>query len=439
MMRRTYDGTMTSEELLLARSEYLFPAELHYFEQPLVVARAKGPFVYDTEGREYIDFFGGIVVVSVGHCNEEVNAKIKRQLDTVVHTSTLLATEPPVRLAMKIAELAPGKLKRSFFTNSGTEANETAVLAARCHTGSSDVVALRFGYHGRSAMSMAMTGQSIWRVGPTGSQGFTFAQSPYCFRCPYSMTYPDCGVRCADDVELSIQTTTTGRIAAFIAEPIQGSGGFITPPREYFPKVHEIVKRYGGLFIADEVQSGWGRTGRWFAIEHYGVEPDILCSAKGLGNGFPIGVTVVTDEVAQSVPKMTLSTFGGSPLATTAAKAVIDFIEENRLLANAAELGTYLRMRLEELQLRHPCIGDVRGMGLMQVLELVEDPASRRPAARLTNRVMEAAREQGILCGKAGLYGNCLRLAPPLNIRKEEIDEFLSRLARAFDLVQARP
>ncbi len=233
-------------------------------------------------------------------------------------------------------------------------------------------------------------------------------------------------------MELAIQTTTTGRIAAFIAEPIQGSGGFITPPLDYFRKVHEIVRRYGGLFIADEVQSGWGRTGRWFAVEHYGVEPDILCSAKGLGNGFPIGVTVTTDEIAASVPKMTLSTFGGSPLATTAAKAVLDFIEEHRLYANAEELGGYLRSRLEEMQTRHECMGDVRGMGLMQVVELVEDRNSRRPAAELTGRVMETARLHGILCGKAGLYGNCLRLAPPLNIREEEIDEFLLRLERAL-------
>jgi 4-aminobutyrate aminotransferase len=425
---------VTRDEILQARSEFLFPAELHYFEQPLVVARAKGAFVYDSEGREYLDFFGGIVVVSVGHCNEEVNARIREQLDTVAHTSTLLATEPPVRLAMKIAAVAPGRLKKSFFTNSGTEANETAILAARCHTGASDVVALRFGYHGRSAMSMAMTGQSVWRVGPASAPGFTFAQSPYCYRCPYAMTYPDCGLRCAEDVELAIQTTTTGRIAAFIAEPIQGSGGFITPPQPYFQRVQEIVRRYGGLFIADEVQSGWGRTGYWFASDYYGIEPDILCSAKGLGNGFPIGVTVVTDEVAGSIPKMTLSTFGGSPLATTAARAVLDFIEENGLLANAAQLGAYLRMRLEELQLRHPCIGDVRGMGLMQVVELVEDRVTRAPAPALTNRVMEAAREAGALCGKAGLYGNCLRLAPPLNIRKEEMDEFLLRLDRALTL-----
>lgn len=423
---------MTAEEILLARSEYLFPAELHYFEQPLVVSRAQGPYLYDAEGREYLDFFCGIVVVSVGHCNETVNARIKQQLDTVHHTSTLLATEPPVRLAMKIAEITPGALKRSFFSNSGTEANETAVLAARCHTGASDIVALRFGYHGRSAMAMAMTGQSTWRVGPSTAPGFTFAQAPYCYRCPYELQYPSCEVRCARDVELAIQTTTTGRIAGFIAEPVLGSGGFITPPAEYFPAVAGIVKRYGGLFIADEVQSGWGRTGSWFAIDHSGVAPDILASAKGLGNGFPIGVTVVTDEVARSVPVMTLSTFGGSPLATAAAQAVVDFIEQNNLRANAAAMGALLRRHLDELKEKHRLIGDVRGIGLMQALELVRDRETREPAREETARLMEAARRNGILLGKAGLYGNCLRLAPPLNIGKDEIVEFVRRLDRAF-------
>lgn len=423
---------MTREEVLLARSEFLFPAELHYFSEPLVITRARGPYVYDADDREYLDFFGGIVVISVGHCNPEVNGKIKHQLDTLTHTSTLLATEPPVQLAMKIAEITPGALKRSFFTNSGTEANETAILAARCHTGATDVVALRFGYHGRSAMAMGMTGQSTWRVGPSTAPGFTFAHSPYCYRCPYSLQYPDCNLRCAEDVELAIQTTTTGRIAGFIAEPIQGSGGFITPPPGYYARVNEIVQRYGGLFIADEVQSGWGRTGKWFAINHHNVEPDILVSAKGMGNGFPIGVTVVTEEVARSVPRMTLSTFGGSPLATTAARAVIDFIEEHRLLVNAESTGAHFRALLEDLQTRHAVVGDVRGMGLMQAVELVEDRRSKTPATALTAQVMEEARAEGILCGKAGLYGNCLRLAPPLNIEREEVGEFVRRLDRAL-------
>lgn len=424
---------MTKEELLLARREHLFPAELHYFGEPLVITRAKGASVFDIDGKEYLDFFGGIVVISVGHVNKEVNERIKRQLDTLSHTSTLLATEPPVRLAQTLARLSPGgKLTHCFFSNSGTEANEMAVLAARATTGASEVIALRHGYHGRSGMAMAMTGQSIWRVGSTVAPGFSFAHNAYCYRCPHGLEYPGCGVRCAGDVEDVIRTQTSGRPAAFIAEPIQGSGGFITPPKEYFARISETVRKRGGLFIADEVQTAWGRTGKWFAIEHWGVEPDILTSAKGMGNGFPVAVTAATRQVAASVPKMTLSTFGGSPLAAEAASAVIDYIERNNLPAHAEREGAYLRDRLLEMQTRHSAIGDVRGMGLMQAVELVQDRTSRAPATELAARVMESGRERGILFGKSGLDGNVLRLAPPLTITRNEMDEFLRRLDSAL-------
>jgi 4-aminobutyrate aminotransferase len=425
---------MNPEEILLARKEFLFPADLHLFEKPLVVERGKGCYLYDTEGREYLDFFAGIVVVSVGHGNEEVNGKLKAQMDKLSHSSTMLATGPPVELARSIAGLTPGgALTKSFFSNSGTEANEMAVLAARCATGSSEVVALRHGYHGRSALAMGLTGQSVWRMGPQMTPGFTFAQNAYCYRCPYGMTYPACDIRCAADVEDTIRTTTSGRIAGFIAEPIQGTAGFITPPPEYFPRVAEIVRRYGGLFISDEVQTGWGRTGgRWFGIEQWGVTPDILTGAKGLGNGFPIGLTVTSPEVAEKVGKMTISTFGGSPLAATAAKAVIDFIDENRLLENAEKAGAHLRGRLEELQQKHATIGDVRGMGLMQAIELVRDRATKEPAVTEAARLMELAREERILCGKGGMQGTCLRITPPLNVGVAEIDEFIARLDRAL-------
>jgi 4-aminobutyrate aminotransferase len=425
---------MTKDELLLARREHLFPAELHYYGEPLVITRAKGASVFDIDGKEYIDFFGGIVVISVGHANSEVNERIKRQLDTLSHTSTLLATEPPVRLARTIARLSPGgRLTRSFFSNSGTEANEMAVLAARAATGAGEVIALRHGYHGRSGMAMAMTGQSIWRVGATVAPGFAFAHNAYCYRCPHGLEYPGCGVRCAGDVEDVIRTQTSGRLAAFIAEPIQGTGGFITPPGEYFARIAEAVRKRGGLFIADEVQTAWGRTGKWFAIEHWGVEPDILTSAKGMGNGFPVAVTAATPEVAARVPRMTLSTFGGSPLAAEAASAVIDYIEQHDLPAHAEREGAYLRERLERMQASYPAIGEVRGKGLMQALEVVTDRSSRAPAPELAGKLMELGRERGILFGKSGLDGNVLRLAPPLTISRNELDEFLRRLESAFE------
>ena len=428
---------MTRDEILLAREDYLFPSSLHFFREPLVVARAKGPYLYDIDGREYLDFFGGIVVISAGHCNDYVNARVKEQIDTLQHCSTLLASEPPVLLAKKLAEITPGRLRKTFFTNSGTEANEMAILAARLHTGLSDVVALRYSYHGRSSMTLAMTGQCVWRIGAPAAAGIAHAHNAYCYRCPYGLTYPSCDVRCAEDVSETIRTTTSGRIAAFIAEPIQGTGGFVTPPKEYFPRVAEVVRKHGGLFIADEVQSACGRTGKWFAIEHWGVEPEIIATAKGLANGTPIGATIATPEVASSMHQMTISTFGGNPVATTAARAVIEFVEENRLLDNAEKAGNHLRARLEELKRRHPLIGDVRGMGLMQALELVKDQETREPASSETLDLMEAGRKHQILFGKGGLSGNVLRITPPLNITCDEINEFCRKLDIAITEVES--
>ncbi len=417
---------MTKEEILLAQREHLFPSVFHYYQQPLVITHAKNQYVWDIDGNQYLDFFGGIVTVSVGHCNDEVNRKLHAQIDRLQHVSTVFATEPQAALAKKLAQITPaGKLTKSFFTNSGTEANETAILAARCYTGSTEIVALRYAYHGRSSLAMGLTAQSTWRLGPVTQAGIVHAVNAYCYRCPYGLSYPSCEVRCAQDVEQVIRTTTSGHIAGFIAEPIQGVAGFVTPPKEYFPIVAETVKKHGGVFISDEVQTGWGRTGgKWFGIEQWGVQPDIITSAKGLGNGAPIGLTIARPEIADSVRGATISTFGGNPVTSTAAKAVIDFIEEHNLAINAAEVGAHFRDRLLELQAKHPIIGDVRGMGLLQALELVEDPVSKTPAVAQTLAVMEAARENGILLGKGGLDGNILRFSPPLNISKSDVDEF---------------
>ena len=417
---------MTKDEILLASQDYLFPAVFHYYKEPLLIARAKDQFVYDADGRAYLDFFGGILTISVGHCNDKVNAQIHRQVDTLQHVSTVSVAEPQAALAKKIASLTPGgRLTKSFFTNSGTEANETAIMAARCYTGSSEIIALRHSYHGRSAVTMALTGQAAWRMPGAVQPGIVHAHNAYCYRCPFGLTYPSCGVRCAEDVEELIRSSTSGRVAGFIGEPIQGVGGFITPPKEYFAIVAGIVRNHGGIFISDEVQTAWGRTGgKWFGIEQYGVTPDVITSAKGLGNGCPIGVTVATPEVADSVKGLTISTFGGNPVTTTAAKAVLDLIDEENLMANAAETGAYLRGKLEELQTKYAVIGDVRGMGLMQAIELVEDRQTKAPAARATAELMEAARRNGLLLGKGGMYGNCIRISPPLNVGKSDVDEF---------------
>ena len=425
---------MTKQEIILANKEFLFPSVFHYYKEPLVILRAKDQYVWDADGNQYLDFFGGIVTVSVGHCNDQVNAKIHQQMDTLQHVSTVFANEPQAALAKKMASLTPGgALTKSFFSNSGTEANETAILAARCYTGASEIVALRHSYHGRSSMAMTMTGNATWRLGGVPQPGIVHAHNAYCYRCPFGLTYPSCEVRCASDMEELIRTSTSGHIAAFIGEPIQGVGGFITPPKEYFQIVEKIVRNYGGIFISDEVQTAWGRTGhKWFGIEHWGVVPDVITGAKGLANGSPIGVTVAKAAVADAVKGAQISTFGGNPVTTTAAKAVIDYIEEHNLLTNTAEVGAYLREMLLGLQDKHEIIGEVRGMGLLQALELVEDRKSKKPAVAGTLAMMEATRENRILVGKGGLYGNVLRLSPPMNITRTEVDEFIKQLDKSF-------
>ena len=424
---------MNKQEILLAQKEFLFPAVFHYFKEPLVISHAKDQYVWDVDGKQYLDFFGGIVTVSVGHCNDQVNKKVHEQIDKLEHVSTVFVNEPQVALAQKLASITPaGAVRKSFFTNSGTEANETAILAARCFTGSTEIIALRHSYHGRSATAMGLSGQAPWKLGPPQA-GVVHAVNAYCYRCPFGLEYPSCEVKCAQDIEQVIRTTTTGRVAALIAEPIQGIGGYITPPKEYFKIVTDIVRRYGGIFISDEVQTAWGRTGgKWFGIEHWDVQPDIITSAKGLGNGLPIGVTIARPEVADAVKGLTLSTFGGNPVVATAAKAVIDYIDEQNLLRNTEEVGAYLKGKLLELKDKHPLIGDVRGMGLLLAIELVEDRATKAPASAATLRLMEAARENGIMVGRGGLYGNVLRLSPPMNIGRGDVDEFISRLDASF-------
>jgi 4-aminobutyrate aminotransferase-like enzyme len=427
---------MTKGEIILANQDHLFPAVFHYFKEPLVLERAKNQFVWDADGNKYLDFFGGILTVSVGHCNDKVNAKVHEQVDKLQHVSTVFATEPQAALAKKVAGITPGGLTKSFFTNSGTEANETAILTARMYTGSSEIIALRHSYHGRSALAMGLTANASWRLGPPLQAGMVYAHNAYCYRCPMGLTYPSCNIQCARDMEELIKTTTSGRVAGVIAEPIQGVGGFITPPKEYFGIVAEIVRKYGGLFISDEVQTAWGRTGnKWFGIEQWGVTPDIMTSAKGLGNGFPIGITITRPEIAEAMKGATISTFGGNPIATAAAKAVLDLIEQENLAANAAETGAYLRAGLEDLKDKHGIIGEVRGMGLMQAVELVQDRRSKTPATVETLRVMEAARENRILLGRGGLFGNVLRISPPLNITKSDVNDFIRQLDLSFSAV----
>ena len=414
-----------------AYREHLLPATITYYKEPLAIVRGKGSRVWDDDEREYLDFFGGILTVSVGHCNARVNEAIFAQAGKLQHASSLYATEPAARLAARLAELAPGRLAKSFFSNSGTEADETAILLAQIHTGCSDVIALRYGYSGRSSLGMALSAHAAWRVGTPAVPWIRHAHNAYCFRCPFRATYPECDLACARDVEELILTTTTGRVAAILVEPIQGMAGFITPPPGYFEVLREIVSRHGGLFIADEVQTGWGRTGgRWFGIEHWGVAPDIMTSAKGMANGAPIGWTIATPEVAASFAGNTISTFGGNPVSCAAADATIGVIAEDDLLTNAERMGDHLREGLLALQQEFPAIGDVRGMGLMQAVELVGP--NKEPDPGFVERVFEETRARSLLIGKGGLHGNVLRLTPMLDVTKGEVDEALEILHGAI-------
>ncbi len=432
---------MTSDEVIRKQKQYLLPSVGTYYEKPLVLASGEGRYLYDLDGNRYLDFFVGILTVGVGHCHPKVTAAVQQQQATLVHTSTLYATERQVELAERLANLAPGDVSKSFFSNSGTEANETAIMLAQAATGLDEVIALRYGYSGRSQLALSLTGNGAYRrgLGGAGLGGVHHAPAPYCYRCPFHLTYPSCDLACARDVEELIQTTTGGRVAAFLAEPIMGVGGFITPPKEYFQVVVDIVRKYGGVYIADEVQTAWGRTGgKWWGVQQYGVQPDIMTSAKSLGNGQPIGWTAATPKVADAFTGPQIATFGGNPVSCAAALATLQVIEDEGLVENAALVGAHLRAGLEDLQKRFPEMGDVRGMGLMQAVELVADPRSKEPAPGLAVAVLEACRREGLLIGKGGLHGHVLRIAPALNIGRGDVDDALRMMGRALAAATGR-
>jgi alanine-glyoxylate transaminase / (R)-3-amino-2-methylpropionate-pyruvate transaminase len=429
------DSAPTTTDALLARQRaYLLPVQsrmLYYGERPLVVTRAQGDWLWDHEGKRYLDFFGGILTVSVGHANPDVVEATTQQMRTVGHTSTLYVNEITIRVAEKLAAITPGRLQVTFFTNSGTEADEMAIMAARTFTGNRDIVSLRHAYAGRSTSMMAMTAHANWKQGGVYDGHIKQVRSPNLYRKPASMTdeaYLDFLV---DDLADFLATCTDGKIAAFMAEPIQGVGGFAVAPTDYFRRIEPLVREAGGILIIDEVQTGWGRTGKhWCGIEHWGLQPDVMTFAKGIANGAPVGATVMTPEVAESVQALTLSTFGGNPISMAQAYATIDYIERHRLWENADTQGTRLREHLEVLMSTHDFIGDVRGMGLMQGIEIVH-PGTAEPDPTRANDLLNAARHEGLLIGKGGRWSNVLRIAPMLNVTTALIDEGTERLSRA--------
>jgi len=431
------DATETAAEyrarVLAGHRDHLYPCETRLYQEPFVLVRGNGCRVEAEDGTEYLDLFSGILTTSVGHCHPEVVARVQRQVETLGHTSTLYLTENEVEMARALASIAPGRLDRTFFTNSGTEAIETAVLLACVHTGRTDIIALRYGYSGRSALATNLTAHAGWRPLTSSLVAVKHALSPYSYRCPFKQPCDDsCLDAFANDLEEVILTTTNGRPAAFLAETIQGVAGYVVPPQGYFQRAAEIIRRYGGLLIIDEVQTGFGRTGDyWFGIEHWDVEPDIMVMAKGIANGFPVGATMTRTEIAASWKAKTISTFGGNPVAMAAALATNDVMVRENVPALAAERGRQLRAGLDALAREYAWIGDVRGMGLMQAIEVVDDPVKKTPSPLKAKQLLEAARDEGALIGIGGLHGHVIRIGPSLLITEAEVAEGLGRLERA--------
>ena len=414
------------EAILEKKKKYIMPCLAHFYKKPREFVKGEMQYLYDSEGRKYLDCFAGVSVINCGHCNPEISSKVAKQVQTLQHVCNIYLTENFVNLAERLAQVTPGDIQKTFFCSTGTEANEGSCLLAEIYTKSSEFIALRNGLHGRTKLTMSLTGIGMWRTDPNPVGGINFAPNAYCYRCPLGKKYPECDLACANEIETIIKTATSGHPAAFIAEPIQGNAGIVVPPKGYFKRVMEILKQHGTLFIADEVQTGFARTGKMFAIENWDVVPDIMSVAKALGNGAPISAFMSTAKIADTYTQPGASTLGGNPVSTTAGLAVLDYIEKHNLMKNAQERGKQLKSGLMELQKRHPVIGDVRGIGLMVGAEFVNPDKS--PAPDVLDDVLEELKDRGFIIGKNGIGRNVMAFQPPLVITENDIDDVLNAL-----------
>jgi 4-aminobutyrate aminotransferase len=424
-----------TEEVIEKASKYLITSMVTKI-QPVVIVEAKGAIIKDITGKEYVDCFAGISVVNAGHCQPEIENAAIAQAKKLVHACSYVYYIPKtIELAERLAEVTPQPLQKTFFGNSGAEAVECAIKLARKFTKKYELIALMCSFHGRTLGTLSLTGQSSRRKYDMGPYvpGTSFAYPPYCYRCFFEKEYPNCDLLCGRSVRDVIDYCSCQGVAAFIAEPVMGEGGIIPPPPEYFKVVKEILDEHNILFIADEVQSGFGRTGKLFAIEHYNVMPDIITMAKGIANGFPISACIAKADIGDSFePGDHLSTFGGNPVSAAAALANIDVILKEKLPEKAAEKGKYIMRRLDEMKEKYEIIGDVRGKGLMIGIELVKDRGKKTPAKNETGKIRDRAREKGLLIGSGGVKGCVLRIQPPLTIEKEQIDKALGILDELF-------
>ncbi|MCA9239515.1 MAG: aspartate aminotransferase family protein [Planctomycetales bacterium] len=431
-----YDGP-SREEVIALRKQYVSQGVITYYKEPLMIVEGHMQYVYDETGRRYLDAFAGIVTVSVGHCHPAVIEKVREQTGRLQHTTTIYLHPTITQFAEKLAEKMPPGLTRSYFTNSGSEANEIAILSAREFTGNFDVIALRNAYHGGTATTMGLTAHGTWKFKSNQQPGVHHTHAGYCYRCPYGLTYPSCDLKCAHDIKEVIQYQTPGEVACFIAEPIQGVGGAVTPPKEYFQIVYDIVRAHGGICIADEVQGGFGRTGEhYWSHQNWGVAPDAITMAKGIGNGAPLGALTTTEAISEVMTnRIHFNTFGGNPVSMTQGLATLEVIDEEGIQQNALEVGGYLKESLLDLQKKHSLIGEVRGLGLMLGVELVRDRASKEPANTETAAVMEEMKLRGVLVGKGGLNGNTLRIKPPMCLTKDDADYLVATLDEVLSIL----
>jgi alanine-glyoxylate transaminase / (R)-3-amino-2-methylpropionate-pyruvate transaminase len=428
-----YDGP-SREEVIALRTQYVSPGVITYYKQPLMIVEGKMQYVWDEQGTRYLDAFAGIVTVSVGHCHPRVIEKVRAQTGILQHTTTIYLHPTIAQFAEKLASKMPAGLTRTYFTNSGSEANEVAILSAREHTGNTEVIALRNGYHGGTATTIGLTAHGTWKFKQNQAPGIHHTHAGYCYRCPYGLTYPSCDLQCAHDIKEVIEYQTPGEIACFIGEPIQGVGGAVMPPKEYFQIVYDIVRQHGGICIADEVQGGFGRTGEhYWAHQNWGVIPDGITMAKGIGNGIPLAAFTTTPEISQVMRnRVHFNTFGGNPISMTQGLATLEVIDEDGIQENARVVGGHLKQRLLELQETQPLIGEVRGMGLMLGVELVRDRTTKVPASAEAAATMERMKELGVLIGKGGLYGNTLRIKPPMCLTTDDADYLVEALGIAL-------
>ncbi|MEO6036021.1 MAG: aminotransferase class III-fold pyridoxal phosphate-dependent enzyme [Verrucomicrobiota bacterium] len=430
---RPYTGP-SAEEVLKLRKEFLNPGIFLYYKNPVMFVEGKGQYVWDDQGKRYLDGLAGIVTISVGHCHPHVVAAAQKQNEILQHSTTIYLHPNITRFAEKLASKMPGDLKVCYFCNSGSEANDLALLMARAYTGNFDMIALRNAYHGGNSSGMGLTAHSTWKYNVPHSFGVHHAIAPYQYRGPYGYDDANAGKKYADDVKSLIDYATSGKIAGFIAESIQGVGGFVEFPQGYLKNTYEHVRGAGGVCIADEVQTGFGRTGTHFwGFETQGVVPDIVTMAKGIGNGAPLAAVVTTPKIAQSlVGKVHFNTFGGNPVVSAIGTAVLEVIEQEKLQENSLKLGARIRDGLENLKAKYPIIGDVRGKGLMLGVEMVKDRESKEPAKAECAQVLENCREMGLLIGKGGLWGQTIRFAPPMCITSADADFIIDVFDTAF-------